>query len=246
MQFNIKYEKKILGINLFSENLELIILSKEQRSLEIINFLSIKIEDKNHSEIFIEIINDFFLKNNLKYSDFSYLFFFNGPGSFIKIRNITSYALGIQFALQNNIKLININLFDVYNFLIKKYNLDHNSSFEKNDMILIIKSHQNFMFIEYFEDNKKFQNLINTADLCNKILEFKNKQIYKKYFFDSIITFEKLDISFKNFYCFEQNISLIKESLGLIFNIINNHDLYKDFFDIKPFYIFEPNFQKNF
>jgi tRNA A37 threonylcarbamoyladenosine modification protein TsaB len=254
--------RKFLGFNSIFGNLEAIIFS--EKSIIDYCFLSNSIQ---MSEALGDFLQNFLKKNQMKYQDFDFLFFFNGPSSFMKIRNGISHSFGIKFALGDKIQLLNLNLFEVYEFIIKKDFYDHLTFFSEKNQIIILKGFGNSFFVQSFQHNsqKKIWQMVKFSDFLNFLgeIDFINQNI--KIFFNSIEILEKILSEFnvnyqnidsniyenlKNFFLnnhfiFDSSKSLIRFASEMIMEKIqSNQKLEKSFFEIKPFYLLNPEFRK--
>jgi tRNA A37 threonylcarbamoyladenosine modification protein TsaB len=228
--------KKFLGFNTLSKNLEAILFSDSE-------IIDSERDDSGlmQNEILSDFLKNFLKKNNLKYKNLDFLVFLNGPSSFMKIRNSISFGLGIQFALKNQIKLINFNLFEIYESIISR-EFDGLENF-----VIILKGFAESVFV--FDSKLRFPEMIKISNLENHILE-KNLLDFN-FFFDSeeifLATKDYINHSFfseksKIFSDFHEG-NLIDE----VFYILKNQDLKaenSEFFKIKPHYIFDPEFKK--
>lgn len=213
---------KILGINSLFKNFDFLIYQSDNLSK-----LIFKSFENNNNELNIEVLESF-LDDDMKllYSDFEYIFFINGPGSFMKIRNICSYFLGLLFASNKSLKILNFNLFELYDHYLNN----------KNKIIFLNGFSENSLFFKNYSSNRYgllHFNEINSLDIDDDLIYyFQNIQIYEK--------FLEYDKPAKNKHILEKNINLLEIGLSMI-NLKKFNDSHQI---IKPFYIFEPEFKK--
>ncbi len=238
-----------LAFNSIFGNLEAILFSEK----EIIDISSFEDQNFMQSEVIDNFLNQILKKNNLRYRDLDYLIFLNGPGSFIKIRNGISYALGVKFALNEKIGLINVNLFDVYNHKIKT----ESKNIDGKEYIIFLKGFSDSMFVQYFDNVKAHEFVLKFSEFSNFIKErkalfnqtilfFNCKKIYNQIFDLIKEDSEVKDYLEKNHIIFDQSQNdLIKNLVDFIKNCFKeNKKIDESFLKIGPFYLLNPEFKK--
>ena len=152
---------KILGINSLFKNFDFLIYQNDNLSK-----LIFKSFENNNNELNIEVLESF-LDHDMKllYSDFEYIFFINGPGSFMKIRNICSYFLGLLFASNKSLKILNFNLFELYDHYLNN----------KNKIIFLNGFSENSLFFKNYSSNRYgllHFNEINSLDIDDDLIYY--------------------------------------------------------------------------
>lgn len=216
-----------------------------------------------HAESIGILCRAILFKNGFTYSDVDYLSFTNGPSSFIKIRVGLSHALGIRFAGQGRIKLLNFSLFDIYQFYL------HCQNKLSDKYLIILKAFGDNYFVHYqvplensSENSQHNSNLctgfdiqqiaLNSADLISLIKKYQfGMQEMDNIFIDHVDIHNLLqNIYGQNLRCQLMQIeNLAQYCAQLSFNIIGGETHNWQFLNMKkydqiePFYLINPMYK---
>ena len=181
------------------------------------------------TETIMNSLEFFFVKNNLKFEQIDSFLVVNGPASFIRIRIAMTIAKALSFVL-SKAKFYTINIFEIYNFLIKEKN------FINKNQLIVLYGYGNIFYIEYLNSQQAIKSeeilkLIEDNQIENIFCDEKSAKILSNLISKNSTLLHNFET---NMECFSK--------LAINVFLKNSKERAKE--SLEPFYLMTPTFRK--